>query len=115
MDTFSAWNSGLEFQAEISGLFFPGQNSRPKFWLGARYSGLARNFGSHMNRPHDVARLAGISSQGCWRGQVKGMDMLAGWPMASVIRLVSWRVWGSYPGWPDWHGLTGVPKFMEVL
>ena len=48
---FLAWNSGLEFQAEIFGLFFPGQNSRPKFRPGDINSGLARNFGLQMYCP----------------------------------------------------------------
>ena len=55
---FQAGIFGLEFwpvfQAEIFGSFFPGQNSRPKFWPGDRNSGLARNFGSQMNRPIQI-------------------------------------------------------------
>ena len=51
------------FWSGISGrnfrLVFPGQNSRPKFWLGARNSGLARNFGSQMNRPCELEPTVG--------------------------------------------------------
>ena len=50
----SAWNSGLQFQAEIFGLFFPGQNSRPKFRPGDINSGLARNFGLQMYCPFEL-------------------------------------------------------------